>query len=297
MKKIQTIGKLKEMGVNELGAVSPVDLHNLLKYLNSVEPVKMSKSAYRFGNEYMIKFYPEGSFSFNTYCRGRHLPVEDVIAVGRGSHEGDILITGYIGDENYRKIVLRDEPNTVEMEALGKTLHLFSSNSVAAGDTKLDNYIYDVDKAVRIDLIPYENFSILGFPWIEMNGKLAGLDVKQKENWPEINNIINNPEYRDELDIIVTEVDSILLDLAGTFAHNENSKEKFNEASFSYLHGFVGDTLSSILSLESWKKVQSFASYMEKAEKESRDFYKVYIEEQMKSVPDGGKIIFRIFEH
>ncbi len=177
-------GALKEMGIKDFHSSESVDLAAILSYLSSVEREMITEHTYRFGR-YMVKFYPPESFGFLVYCQGLGLPVESPVAMGvNNDNVGDIVIIDRINGKDYKEIVLEDGRVSFsrpaiphkELKALGKTVYLFCLNGIIAGDSKLQNYMYDGEEAIRIDFIPTHD-SIAGISWKEITENLEKIQV------------------------------------------------------------------------------------------------------------------------
>jgi len=286
--RIKARGTLKDIGIKELYSLRSVNLALILNYLLSVEPEKITEHTYRFGN-YMLKFYPPESFGFLGYCQNLGLPVENAVAMGVDNDKrGDILIVDRIEGEDFKEIILRNgrhsffrvaTPDT-ELKALGRTVYLFCLKGIIAGDSKLQNYMYDGKEAARIDLVPQHD-SISGLNWKEINENLEKIK-----------------ESSEVLVGIASDIFCIIRDMAEILTHQKRSKKRFLKGIDSFLQGFVNDELSRIFAFSFLEYAKQMTGYIEEAEKESKSFHEIFLLRVIeKTAEQGGELNIRLFEH
>lgn len=285
--RIKARGALKEIGIKDFYSTRSVDLAAILDYLSCVKREMITEHTYRFGR-YLLKFYPPESFGFLGYCQGLGLPVENPVAMGvNNDNVGDIVIIDRINGRDYKEIILADErvsffrvviPNK-ELKALGKTVYLFCLKGIIAGDSKLQNYIYNGEEAVRIDLIPQHD-SILGINWKEVN-----------ENLEKVH------EVSEALIGMFSDILCTLRDMAEVLTHQRQSRKRFLRGADSFLQGFVNDELSRIFALKLLEYAKQIVDYIQEAEKESKSFQEVFWLHVIEATEQGGELKIRIFEH
>lgn len=286
--KIRASGALKDLGIKDFFSPRDVDLAAILSYLSGVEPEMITEHTYRFGR-YMVKFYPPESFGFLGYCQSLGLPVESPVAMGvNNDNVGDIVIIDRINGRDYKEIVLDDKRSSFlrteiphkELKALGRTVYLFCLKGIIAGDSKLENYMYNGEEAVRIDLIPQYD-------------SMSGI------NWKEISE--NPGKVQEALEALVgmmSDIFCLLRDLAEVLTHQKQSRKRFLEGANAFLQGFVNDELSRIFASELLEHTKQIADHIQEAEKGSRSFQEVFLSHAIEeAAKQGGEVNIRIFGH
>jgi len=286
--RMKANGVLKKIGIKDFYSPKSIDLAVILDYLSSLEPEILTEHTYRFGR-YLLKFYPPESFGFLRYCQGLGLSVENPVAMGvNNDNVGDIVIIDRINGRDYKEIILADEGISFfrvviphkELKALGKTVYLFCLKGVIPGDSKLQNYMYNGEEAVRIDLI-LQYDSISSIKWKEVNQNL--------EKAHEVSKVLTG---------MFSDILCILRDMAEVLTRQRQSRKRFLKGTDSFLEGFVNDELSRIFALSLREYAKQIVNYMREAEKESKSFHEVFFLHSIKEATEhGGKLNIRMFEH
>jgi hypothetical protein len=261
-------GIFNELGVKEFYFRDSM-LETVIKGLETVKPEKLSEHSYKL-NDKILKFYPPESFGFLAYCKEQGIHVENPLAMGIGKNdEGDILIVDYIKGKTYRQIMnnslLGFANHRKEMKALGKTFYSFSKRGIVPGDNHIMNYIYDGEKAVRIDLVPNHK-SFLNLKWDELNNSIDSKELFEK----------NMKEYGESLISIVRDADSVGISLAMELFNKPNAVRYYIKNISAFLQGFANDALSKELAYAIAEKFGNFSRYMAQAKKEKKHFQEVF---------------------
>jgi hypothetical protein len=236
----------------------------------------------------MVKFYPPESFGYLIYCRQRGLPTEVPVAMGIDQNDrGDILIVDRIDGLDYQDIVLTERKNLFgriippkkEIASLGQCVYRFCRQGIAAGDSRLKNYMYDGSSAIRIDLIPQYD-SILGIDWDGLN------QDPQKAR-----------EKIEELTSLCCDIESLMHSMAATLTHRAQSGRRFAQSVDFFLKGYVHDTLSRSFAQSLMRSSGMMVRCMRTAERESETFDDVFLRERLMETPDSQRFEVRLYEH
>jgi hypothetical protein len=264
-------GVFKGLGVHKFYSFNP-SAESLLSLSENAKPQKLSDHSYRLDG-HVLKFYPPESFGFLGFCSNRGLPVEksDIMGVNKEGW-GDILLVDYIPGKNYKELLEKrgifglSYPKN-EMISLGKTFYEFAKQGILQGDSHPLNYIYDGEKAVRIDLIPGGE-SLLSIDWDEINCEEEGFLKSIEKNKEAVARIHSDSEAF--LRCLATELSKHKF----SFWHYSNNVRAF-------LKGFVNDKLSAVIGGVAMNTAQKYLRYIIKAKKEKKTFEDIFWDSEL----------------